>query len=267
MVIGNVGCVVFDLDDTLWNAKEELDACYEAMCVAISETRPEFQASISDQDSFRDEMKTTMSNNPDKKHDFNFVRTETLSRLTDAETATIAFDAWLQRRNRPTFFPGALEALQELRDTGIKIGTLTDGNADVSVIGALEAIVDFHVSAVEAGAPKPDRRAFALCEARSGCAPANIVMVGDNIEKDVLGAQSAGWKSIWVQPSFAEVAFAGSAYDLSGSKTFSEEEAKKAADANVKHVVEVKDILRSWAGDNDGDGQSPVKGLKCTEDR
>lgn len=250
MPIGNVDCVVFDLDDTLWNAREQLDAAYEAMCVAISEASPEFTARVSDQASFRDEMKITMLKHPEKKHDFNFVRTETLTRLTDADTATMAFSAWLQRRNQPTFFPGALEALRELRAASIKIGTLTDGNADVSVIEDLKDIVDFHVSAVDAGAPKPDRRAFSLCEARSGCASSNIVMVGDNTEKDILGARSAGWKSIWVQPSFEAATFAGSVYDVSGSRTFSEEEVQKAADANVKHVAEVKDVLRSWAGVN-----------------
>merc|ERR1711990_606485 len=132
---------------------------------------------------------------PEKKHDFAWLRNETLRRLIDADPACSekgdeavklaakVVRAWRDKRNNPVLFPGAIEALQALRDKGLKIGTLTDGNADPTAIDGLRDLVDFTCRATEeAGAPKPDRRAFALCEAKANCTPAQLVMVGDNAQ-------------------------------------------------------------------------------------
>jgi len=69
-----------------------------------------------------------MNDDLDREHDFTYVRKTTLNRIIgNGEIASEAFDAWYKQRNAPSFFPGVLLALQELRDDGFKIGTLTDG--------------------------------------------------------------------------------------------------------------------------------------------
>lgn len=283
MPVGDVKCVVFDLDDTLWGQKENLDAAQEVMIATLADRYPDASKAMrtelelhhahvirGSQDDvyagFREEIRKSMSMHPDRKHDFTFLRLMTLQRLTGSEViAREMMDVWLQKRNNPVFFPGALEALTSLRKAGIQIGTLTDGNADPLAIQGLKDVVDFCVSSVEAGASKPDRRAFALCEAKSGCAPRSMVMVGDNAQKDVAGALAAGWRAIWVQPSQDRPAVVGTAYDLTGSIAMEADEVKQMAHAVVGHVKEVEAIMRSWAQDDAKSKEPPAKKAKSNE--
>mmetsp|Transcript_78154 Transcript_78154/g.242312 ORF Transcript_78154/g.242312 Transcript_78154/m.242312 type:complete len:267 (-) Transcript_78154:88-888(-) len=248
MPIGDVHCVVFDLDDTLWHTRRSLDAAQQAMLVELAKHHPEVASKYGDYEAFLKEMKVTMSENPERKHDFTFVRTKTLERLTgSADMAADLMVVWLQGRNSPEFFPGALEALRSLRAAGVLIGTLTDGNADPNSIEQLKDLIDFSVSSVEAGAPKPDRRAYALCETKSKLPPEQLVMVGDNVEKDVVGAKAAGWRAVWVRPPQDGTANAGTSYDLAGSIVFTEEKSREAADACIDSVAGLEKVLRSWS--------------------
>jgi len=234
--------VVFDLDDTLWNTLDTLHAAHEAMVVALGELCPDMQ--IGSRESFADEMKATMAQHPDRSHDFTFIRLEMLQRLTGSQDVALkAFDAWFARRNAPTLFEGALEALRALREAGLKVGTLTDGSSDPTRMDGLREIVDFAVSSEEAGAAKPDRRMFELCEEKSGCKPAELVMVGDNAKKDVAGAKAAGWRAIWVRPP--QNAIVNSSFDLGGGG--GGDGGELGADATVDHVAEIQGVLRKWA--------------------
>eukprot|EP00931_Biecheleriopsis_adriatica_P063252 TRINITY_DN38262_c0_g1_i1.p1 TRINITY_DN38262_c0_g1~~TRINITY_DN38262_c0_g1_i1.p1 ORF type:complete len:217 (+),score=51.19 TRINITY_DN38262_c0_g1_i1:129-779(+) len=214
------------------------------MRAALATRCPEIDEQFGDAEAFRAEMLKTMDSHPDRKHDFTFLRKATLHRLLGNEThVTEIFELWFKARNSPEFFPGALEALAALRAKNVKIGTLTDGNSDPHTMDGLRDLIDFSVNATEAGAPKPDKRMFSLCEAKSGCKASAMVMVGDNADKDVVGALNAGWKAIWVRPPQNGPAIVGSPMDLGGGGLG---EASRA-DAAVAHVEEVEDILHSWA--------------------
>mmetsp|Transcript_21802 Transcript_21802/g.39109 ORF Transcript_21802/g.39109 Transcript_21802/m.39109 type:complete len:245 (-) Transcript_21802:146-880(-) len=240
MKSARVECVVFDLDDTLWNTVETLDCAHEAMREAFAARCPNSTAPL-DNISFRKEMLQTAEANPQRSHDFTFLRQETLSRLCDDPAlAAEIYDIWFTVRNNPEFFPGALEALKELRKRGITVGTLTDGNSDPHSMIGLKDVIDFSVNSVEAGAPKPDRRMFSLCETKSGCAPSAMVMVGDNADKDVAGAKNAGWRAIWVHPP--KNGIVGSVLDLGGGGQSSAAE----ADADVDSVAQLPEILTQW---------------------
>mmetsp|Transcript_101395 Transcript_101395/g.302390 ORF Transcript_101395/g.302390 Transcript_101395/m.302390 type:complete len:111 (+) Transcript_101395:414-746(+) len=86
-------------------------------------------------------------------------------------------------------------------------------------------------------------RVFSLCERKAGCAAPELVMVGDSAEKDVRGAQDAGWRAIWVRPP-VNGSVLGGPHDLTSSQPISGE---GKADATVDHVREVEGILRSWS--------------------
>ena len=45
---------------------------------------------------------------------------------------------------------------------------------------------------------KPDVRLFKMMEERLGLAPDNLWMIGDNYDKDIVGALDAGWHSVWL---------------------------------------------------------------------
>eukprot|EP00434_Breviolum_minutum_P026525 symbB.v1.2.023449.t3/scaffold2139.1/size165116/3 len=131
-----------------------------AMCDALKAEKHQAESP----ESFRDRMLQVQEEFPERKHDFG-----------DASAAERVFALWHQQRNAPQLFEGVEAMLQRLKRAKWKVGTLTDGNADPLTMTALKDIIDFHVNSVEAGAPKPDRRMFQLCEAKSGCAAEELV--------------------------------------------------------------------------------------------
>mmetsp|Transcript_43823 Transcript_43823/g.103619 ORF Transcript_43823/g.103619 Transcript_43823/m.103619 type:complete len:249 (+) Transcript_43823:54-800(+) len=244
MAIGSVKCLVFDLDDTLWCATDALDAAHDRMVSRLEELSPPGAEKCRDKAVFLAEMRSLKSEHPDRQHDFNFLRRTTILRLVgDEAVAQKAFSAWLAARNSPPLFPGALDALHRLKQRGLIIGTLTDGNADAALVPGLREVLDFTVNAVEAGAPKPEPAPFLLCQTKASCEPTEMVMVGDSAEKDVGGAKQAGWRAIWVRPPSGR-AVAGSIYDVSDGKAG--HVGSEAADASVEHVSEVEALLDQW---------------------
>jgi putative hydrolase of the HAD superfamily len=102
-------------------------------------------------------------------------------------------------RFRP--FPEVPAALRALRAGGARLVVLS--NWDVSLHEALAAtglapLVDGAVSSAEAGAAKPDPRAFAAALAVAGVAAGDAVHAGDSVEHDVAGARAAGVRPVLV---------------------------------------------------------------------
>ena len=102
-------------------------------------------------------------------------------------------------------FPGTAEGLSLLRDAGCTIGIGTNMTADrqfekLERLGLID-LVDFMVTSEEVGAEKPDRRLFACCAEKAGCACAECAFVGDDVKNDVLGAQRAGMHPVLFLPA------------------------------------------------------------------
>lgn len=55
----------------------------------------------------------------------------------------------------------------------------------------------------EVGVGKPDPVPFALALAALGADPAEAVMVGDSLERDIAGARDAGIRGIWLDRAAA----------------------------------------------------------------
>jgi putative hydrolase of the HAD superfamily len=79
---------------------------------------------------------------------------------------------------------------------------LTNGPPDIQRLKlAMTGLADCFTAIVisgEIGVGKPDPRAFAIVADRLGIAPADIVMVGDNWERDVMGAIKVGMSAVWI---------------------------------------------------------------------
>jgi HAD superfamily hydrolase (TIGR01549 family) len=104
-------------------------------------------------------------------------------------------------------FPGALELLLALRERGLKLGVVTNGlsetHRDKIAFLKIESLFDEFFIADEVGAAKPEVRFFAhACEGLR-VSPQRAVMVGDNLERDVHGAQGAGLFGVWYAPQGA----------------------------------------------------------------
>lgn len=144
------------------------------------------------------------ADNPHLAHDLSALRRLTLAhalRESEADEALLepAFEAFYAARNQVECYPDSLDALQRLA-ARLPVAALSNGNADLERIGLARHFA-FQLGAREHGAAKPDPGIFlAACE-RLGCAPAEVLHVGDHAEFDVAGAARAaraGLRACWL---------------------------------------------------------------------
>ena len=99
-------------------------------------------------------------------------------------------------------FPGAMDTLLLLRNQGVKLGLITNGNAEgqrTKVEGAnLEPLFNNILIEGEFGVGKPDPQVFQHTLEHLQASPSDTWMVGDNLVNDVGGAQAVGIFGIWV---------------------------------------------------------------------
>ena len=101
-------------------------------------------------------------------------------------------------------FPDAVETLRALRSRGIRVGVLTNGPSDLQrrklELTGLVPELDAVAISAEIGASKPDARAFEAALRLLGTSAGETAMVGDDLEKDVVGALAAGLAAVvWVE--------------------------------------------------------------------
>ncbi|MDG4794288.1 HAD family hydrolase [Micromonospora sp. WMMD1082] len=135
-------------------------------------------------------------------------------------------------------FADALPALAVLRQRWT-LGFATNGNSRAERCGLANEFA-FEVYAHHNGLPKKPAPEFyaAVCEA-AGVPPGQVVHVGDNPAYDVVGAQRAGLRAVWL--------------DRRGERL----PAGVVPDATVSTLAELPAALAELAGD--GDPSSPIR--------
>ena len=120
-----------------------------------------------------------------------------------ALAAAIAREFSARRRAAMALFPESLAVLETLRERGVPLGMVTNGDAGeqrwkIERCG-LAAYFGVIVIEGEVGAGKPDAFVYDKALAALGVAPARDVwMVGDNLDFDVAGAQGVGLHGVWI---------------------------------------------------------------------
>lgn len=101
--------------------------------------------------------------------------------------------------------PGAMEFCQRLRDGGLELAIATNG-LPAAQWGryrgtGLDKVVPHLLVSVELGAQKPQKEFFDRALEALGVADrSTVVMVGDGLETDILGADRAGIDTVWYDP-------------------------------------------------------------------
>ena len=125
--------------------------------------------------------------------------------LEDPEPATV--DAMAKRYTalrdeavKP--FPGAVAALERLRESGNRLALLTNGSSEkqwgkIRQFGLARYFDHVQVEG-DVGFGKPDARAFRHALAALDVRPDETWMVGDNLLADIAGAQRARIFAIWI---------------------------------------------------------------------
>ena len=103
--------------------------------------------------------------------------------------------------------PGAVETLQRLRDGGVRLALITNGEAEgqrrkIETFG-LARFFECVLIEGEFGVGKPDERVYRHALDHLDAQPSEAWMVGDNLEWEVAAPQRLGLYSIWVDVSGA----------------------------------------------------------------
>ena len=114
------------------------------------------------------------------------------------ELYNIYWDSFLDNM---VMFDGVKELLQFYQKEKIKIALVTDLTANIQYrkIAKLEInnYIDYIVTSEETGIDKPDKSMFLKAIDKLNLAPEEVCMIGDNYEKDILGAKALNIDSIW----------------------------------------------------------------------
>jgi 2-haloalkanoic acid dehalogenase type II len=199
--------ITLDLDDTLWpvwpaivRAEQALHDWLRAHAPATAST-----FDIAGLRQLRDQIGRA---HPDKAHDLSWLRQTSIARALahcgeDEALAEAAFALFLDHRHRVDLYPDVPQALAALAARW-PVLALTNGNADLQRIGLAPHFVG-NLTARDFGRGKPDPAFFhAACE-RLGCAPHEVLHVGDDWALDIEGAAAAGLATAWIhRPGHAD---------------------------------------------------------------
>lgn len=100
-----------------------------------------------------------------------------------------------------TLVPGAKEMLDQLREKGYRLFAASNSfghlqRSRLEHAGILEYFEDTFIS-MDIGYDKPDIRFFEEALRRAGLQPSEVVMIGDSMTTDILGAKAAGIDAIF----------------------------------------------------------------------
>ena len=195
-----IRALCFDLDNTLWDVWPVIRKAEQAMYDFLAERYPRIVASLT-VEALREAREQTAARYPQMKHDFTFLRKQTLREHADefgyAECMVEeAFDVFIQARNRVELYEDVLPALETLKNQ-YRLFTASNGNADLTQIG-LAHYFERSVAAREVGALKPDPLIFQKAIEGTDLSAQEVIYVGDDPLLDVVGSRSAGMHPVWM---------------------------------------------------------------------
>ena len=201
-----VRAICFDLDNTLWDVWPVIMRAEQKMYDFLAQRYPRVVATMT-LEMMRTAREETAAAHPQMRHDFTFLRKQTLREHARefgyAEAmAEEAFDAFIQARNEVDLYPDVLPALEQLRNR-YRLFTASNGNADLGKIG-IAHFFERTIAARHVGALKPDPAIFHKVIEGTDLQVHEVVYVGDDPLLDVEGARGAGMQAIWIDREGAE---------------------------------------------------------------
>jgi putative hydrolase of the HAD superfamily len=192
--------ISLDLDDTLWPVGPVIASAETVLLDWLKARYPRAVRSHT-LESMRAARARIAIQHPERSHDLTFLRRQALARQLAAvgypeSLCDEAMEVFHEARNRVEFYDDVRPALARLRGA-YRLFALSNGNADLVRCG-IGHLFDGHVTAISAGAAKPDARIFAALAEMAGVSPAEVLHVGDDPLADVVGARQAGMQTVWL---------------------------------------------------------------------
>ena len=200
-----IKAITFDLDDTFWDVKPVL-------INAEMKTRKFIEDSIGplewgSWEDFKLIRERLIVEDASYEFDVGKLRKKLLlmkiqEQISDPETANElsekAFQLFFKERNKVEFFPYVLDEIEKLAQI-YELGCLTNGNADIEMIG-IGKFFKFNISSKDVNANKPNKNHFQKAVELLGISKEEILHIGDHKINDMLGAISYGVKALWFNP-------------------------------------------------------------------
>ena len=210
-----IKCVIYDLDDTLYDFKEVNEPAFALMC---EEAERRFGISAKQ---FGDVFSTAYRAVGDRMPEEILALAHDKVDISSVHSRTLRLSYTLNTLGLPLFphvldlydiywnyildhmkkEPYVEEVMQELKRRGIRIGIGTNMTArmqyrKINQLG-LGSYVDFVMTSDESIFDKPDPRFFQLVIRKAGCLSEECLFVGDNYVYDYGGAVGSGMNGLW----------------------------------------------------------------------
>jgi putative hydrolase of the HAD superfamily len=107
--------------------------------------------------------------------------------------------------NKTKLFPGTIESLEYLKSKGYRLFLLTNGFVEVQKVkireSKLESFFERMITSEEAGYQKPHEKIFEFALKIVNAEKADCLMIGDDLESDIVGAQNFGIDTVFFNPA------------------------------------------------------------------
>ena len=195
--------VLLDIDNTLYDystchtaalemvaqyCEDKLEIDHDKICAAYSKSRKAVHTELSGTASSHNRL-------------LYFQRMlELLSMNAVAHNLDIYNIYWDTFLEKMVFSDGVKDVLDFLKERDVCLVTDLTAHVQFRKIQKLKLFkyADFIVTSEEAGVEKPDRRIFELAMMKLNKKPTEVCMIGDNYEKDAVGAISLGIHTFWL---------------------------------------------------------------------
>jgi len=201
--------IFFDLDRTLWdfekNSRETLEELYTEFLA--SKTNVSADKFITIYHKHNERLWSEYRKGSIKKEVLRWKRFQLTFKdlgIINNELARQLDEAYITRSPRKTnLFPGAIETLIYLKKQ-YRLHIITNGFLETQSMKIENAgIAPFFLqmtTSEEAGHQKPDAGAFLYSFKKTGAKPQNSIMIGDDLEIDIMGAAKVGMKQVFFNP-------------------------------------------------------------------
>lgn len=190
--------VFFDIDDALYDSTRQAEAARRNAIKAMIEA-----GLVLDEKQVMNSLLKIV-----KKFGSNYQRhfNELLKEFDQEENPRIVAAGMVAYHNtKLTYlvpFRDTIPTLLDLRQAGYKLGIITNGLAvkqwEKLIRLGIQHFFDIVIISENVGKEKPDEEIFKLASSQTGHEPNQAMMVGDRIDKDILGASRAGMVTVQI---------------------------------------------------------------------
>ena len=201
--LNGVKAVSFDVDGTLWDFERAMRNALRHVLIELGRIDPEAAARLT---------VAQMIETRDRVHDMLWgnitdlvaIRHESFRQILvdagrrDDDLASHLADVYFRhRRAGEALYDDVRPTLKALQGS-YTLGIVSNGNTCPERFG-LEDVFVFTVFSQDCGGvEKPDPKLFEIALEKAGCSASELLHVGDDLDRDVVGARNAGVRGIWL---------------------------------------------------------------------